>query len=44
VQPTTAKAQQVMLSSEWTSLFNKLQDFVTNYSYKIVHASSGFQF
>lgn len=42
--PTANKAQQVMLSNEWKSLFNKLQDFVTNYSYKIVPASGGFQF
>jgi hypothetical protein len=42
--PSAAKAEQVMLSTEWQSLFNKLQDFVTNYSYKIVPASGGFQF
>lgn len=42
--PTAAKARQIMLTNEWKSLFNKLQDFVTNYSYKIVQASGGFQF
>jgi hypothetical protein len=42
--PTLQKAKQVMDSSEWKSLFNQLQDFVTNYTFKIVPARGGFQF
>jgi hypothetical protein len=42
--PTFQKAKQVMDSSEWISLFNQLQDFVTNYTFKIVSARGGFQF
>ena len=44
VMPTAAEAQKTLNSSEWKSLFNQLQDYVTNYSYKIVRASGGFQF
>jgi len=35
----------VMLQSEhWDSLINKLKDYVTNYEYKVVPATGGFQF
>ena len=44
VQPSAVKAQQVLQSNEWKSLYNQLQDFITNYSYKIVPARNGFQF
>ena len=40
----TAHALQLLDSSEWKSLNNQLQDFVSNYSCKIVEARSGFQF
>ncbi len=42
--PTVAKAHQVMRSTEWVSLHNQLQDYVVNYSEKIVEAHGGFQF
>ncbi len=44
VLPTLQKVRQVQRSSEWKSLFNQLQDFVTNYSEKVVSAQGGFQF
>jgi hypothetical protein len=39
-----SKVQQVLISSEWQSLNNQLQDFVQNYQQKIVEAQRGFQF
>ncbi len=42
--PTVAKAHQIMRSSEWVSLHNQLEDYVINYSEKIVEAHGGFQF
>jgi hypothetical protein len=44
VLPSLGKAQQVLHSSEWKSLHNKLDDFITNYTEKIVPARNGFQF
>ncbi len=44
VVPTKSKANQILHSSEWLSLNNQLQDFVQNYSHKIVESRSGFQF
>ena len=44
VLPTLAKARQIMRSNEWKSLHNQLQDFVQNYTEKIVDAHGGFQF
>jgi hypothetical protein len=44
VLPSMAKAKQVLRSAEWKSLHNKLEDFITNYSEKIVPARNGFQF
>jgi hypothetical protein len=35
--------QQVMGSTEWESLRNQLQDFVQNFSQKVVEAQGGFQ-
>lgn len=40
----TARALQILDSPEWKSLNNQLQDFVSNYSWKIVEARNGFQF
>lgn len=37
-------AQKVMNSADWKSLHNQLQDYVINYSEKIVEAHGGFQF
>jgi len=42
--PSLAKVQQVLRSSEWESLSNQLQDFVQNFSQKVVEAQGGFQF
>ncbi len=42
--PTVAKAHQIMRSSEWVSLHNQLQDYVINYTERIVEAHGGFQF
>ena len=42
--PSFHEAKNIMKSKEWGSLNNKLQDFVHNYSFKIVEARGGFQF
>lgn len=33
----------ILGSSEWKSLYEKLQDYVANYRQKIVHTTGGFQ-
>jgi hypothetical protein len=38
------QARKVLGSSEWVGLNNQLQDFVQNYSIKLVEATNGFQF
>jgi len=42
--PTAGKVRQVLRSSEWKSLNNQLQDYVKNYTFKVVDAKGGFQF
>jgi len=42
--PTINKARLVLDSPEWISLNNRLQDFVNNYTCKLVSARGGFQF
>jgi hypothetical protein len=42
--PSMARVQKVLQSDEWTSLYNQLQDFVHNYTQKVVEAQGGFQF
>jgi hypothetical protein len=42
--PSLANIQQVLKSSEWESLNNQLQDFVQNYTQKVVESEGGFQF
>ena len=37
-------AQQMLDSDEWETLREKLFGFISNYSYKIIPARSGFQF
>lgn len=37
------KARQLLQSEDWIKLSNKLQDFIQNYSLKVVYAKSGFQ-
>ena len=41
--PSLEKIQQVMHSAEWKSLSNQLQDFVQNFTQKVVEAQGGFQ-
>lgn len=40
---TAKKARQILLSEEWIKLNNRLQDFIQNYTLKVVYAKSGFQ-
>ena len=44
ILPGEKNINSVLETSEWQSLNNQLQDFVKNYTYKIVEARSGFQF
>jgi hypothetical protein len=44
VSSSTSKVRQILRSMEWKSLNNQLQDFVQNYSQKVVEARNGFQF
>ncbi len=41
--PSLEKIQQVMHSAEWNSLSNQLQDFVQNFTQKVVEAQGEFQ-
>lgn len=41
--PTLSELENVLKSSEWDTLTNRLLDFVTNFKYKIVRARNGFQ-
>jgi hypothetical protein len=42
--PSLGQVQQVLRSNEWESLSNQLQDFVQNFSQKVIEAQGGFQF
>lgn len=44
VLPDPKEARQVLKSDEWRALHNHLQDYVKNYTQKIVTARGGFQF
>lgn len=44
VLPSSDQVNHVLLSKDWLSLTNKLQDFVQNYNQKIVPAKGRFQF
>jgi hypothetical protein len=35
--------RRILDSGEWQSLYEKLQDYVSNYEQKIVHTTGGFQ-
>ncbi len=37
------KARQLLLSEDWLSLNNRLQDFIQNYTMKMVYARNSFQ-
>ena len=40
---SSRKARQILLSEEWLSLNNLLQDYIQNYTVKMVYARSSFQ-
>lgn len=42
--PSIAEADHLLESAEWTSLNNRLLDYVNDYSQKLVEARGGFQF
>ncbi len=44
VLPSLEQANDLLASSDWTSLHNRLLDYVENYSQKLVSARGGFQF
>jgi len=44
VLPSFKTARQVIGSEEWLSLNDKLQDYVDNYSFKLVPLRGAFQF
>jgi hypothetical protein len=44
VLPDAREARQVMKSEEWRDLHMHLQEYVKNYSQKMVEARGGFQF
>jgi hypothetical protein len=43
VLPNATKARELMLSEEWAALTNRLQDFIQNYTLKVVYAKTNFQ-
>jgi len=44
VLPSLEQAEDLLASSDWISLHNRLLDYVENYSQKLVPARGGFQF
>jgi hypothetical protein len=42
--PSLVRVQRVLQSEDWTRLSNQLQDYVQNFSQKVVEAQGGFQF
>lgn len=44
VLPSLEQANNLLASSDWISLHNRLLDYVENYSQKLVSARGGFQF
>ncbi|MBP7228571.1 MAG: hypothetical protein KA988_05620 [Longilinea sp.] len=44
VLPSYANAERILNSEEWQVLYRQLQEYVVNYSAKIVEARGGFQF
>lgn len=38
-----ASMQEILRSKEWEQLYEKLQEYVSNYRQKIVHTNGGFQ-
>ena len=44
ILPSISQIHKVMRSEEWDALVLRLLDYVTNYQFKIVSATGGFQF
>ena len=44
VLPDLVQARQLLHSNEWLSLRNQLQDFVNDYTQKVIESHGGFQF
>jgi hypothetical protein len=44
VLPSESRVRELLRSPDWNSLNNRLQDYVKNFSYKVVKARGGFQF
>lgn len=42
--PSLIRVQRVLQSEDWLRLSNQLQDYVQNFSQKVVEAQGGFQF
>ncbi len=42
--PPSVNPNTIMNSSEWISLHNQLQDYIENYTQKLVNPQGGFQF
>jgi hypothetical protein len=43
VMPSMAKAQQILASNEWEKLCSQLDDFVENFTFKVIPARGGLQ-
>lgn len=43
IVPSVEKMNAVLKSAEWQDLVNKLQDYVDNFSQKVIAATGGFQ-
>jgi len=44
ILPTTREINRIIFSDPWTTLVEKLLDYVTDYQEKIVPSNGGFQF
>ena len=42
--PSLIRVQRVLISEDWQRLSSQLQDYVQNFSQKVVEAQGGFQF
>jgi hypothetical protein len=43
ILPNANKARLLLRSDEWLSLTNRLQDFIQNFSMKVIYARNSFQ-
>lgn len=44
MMPSLEQIQNILKSREWQELEQRLEDYVTDYSHKIIRATTGFQF